>query len=296
MTSARLRGGFAAVVAAALVAIPGAARADDSPGPRAEKVAPPPRPLGDPFARDVGLVEIGATAGIAGATLAGYLGAAPTPRWTRTNAFDLHVRDGLRLASPGARNAARAVSDFFLAMQSAYVVAVDPIATAWLGHGRFDVGARMVFVDLEAMTLVAALDLVTVDVAGRERPYGRACVGAAASTDDCTGARRFQSFFSGHSSMTFAAAGLTCAHHARMPLYGGGLADALACGGTVGVAAATATLRVAADQHWATDVLVGSAIGFAAGFFVPSWLHYRRAGADVAALVVPNGVFATARF
>jgi membrane-associated phospholipid phosphatase len=38
---------------------------------------------------------------------------------------------------------------------------------------------------------------------------------------------------------------------------------------------ATAVTRIMADRHYATDGLVGAAIGFASGYGVPWLLHYR---------------------
>jgi hypothetical protein len=34
---------------------------------------------------------------------------------------------------------------------------------------------------------------------------------------------KFQSFISGHTLMAFTGAGLICAHHSHLPLYGGGV-------------------------------------------------------------------------
>jgi len=91
---------------------------------------------------------------------------------------------------------------------------------------------------------------------------------------DCDEKRRYVSFFSGHSSVAFTSAGLTCAHHQRLPLYGGGAADAAACGAMIAVALSTASFRVLADEHYMSDILVGSAVGFAAGYGLPTLLHY----------------------
>jgi hypothetical protein len=303
MTIARMRLIFvaAAAVSTGLASpvlgapAPGEPAASASP-PAPGRASAPDELAWDPRWRRVDAVELGATAAVGAGALLAYVFAEPTPRWTAISGFDRGVRDGLRLSSPGARNAARAVSDFLLAMQTAFVLGVDPIFAAWLGHGRRDVAEQLLFMDLEVLALTSAVDIAVVDGTGRERPYGASCVSRDASSSDCTDRRRYQSFFSGHSTTTFAAAGLTCAHHARMPLWGGGLRDAFACAGTVGVAAATATLRVASDQHWATDVLVGSAFGFAAGYGLPSLLHYRAGGVDVAGVVTPFGAFAAGRF
>jgi membrane-associated phospholipid phosphatase len=43
-------------------------------------------------------------------------------------------------------------------------------------------------------------------------------------------------------------------------------------------AATTGIGRLVADQHYATDVLVGSAAGFAVGYAIPTLLHYTAGG------------------
>ena len=49
---------------------------------------------------------------------------------------------------------------------------------------------------------------------------------------------------------------------------------------------ATAILRVAADMHWATDVLAGAAAGTLIGGGLPALLHPRAGGAG-GAMITP---------
>jgi hypothetical protein len=72
-----------------------------------------------------------------------------------------------------------------------------------------------------------------------------------------------------------ASAGLICAHHLNVPLYGGGAPDLAACGAAVGLGLATGVMRMTADRHYASDIIVGSVIGFGGGFGLPLLLHYR---------------------
>jgi hypothetical protein len=39
---------------------------------------------------------------------------------------------------------------------------------------------------------------------------------------------------------------------------------------------ATGALRIASDNHWATDVLVGHVSGYLAGYLLPTLLYYRK--------------------
>jgi hypothetical protein len=70
------------------------------------------------------------------------------------------------------------------------------------------------------------------------------------------------------------AAALTCTHHSNLPLYGGGAAEELACGLSLGAAAATGYGRVVTEMHYPSDVIVGFGVGAFAGWALPELLHY----------------------
>jgi membrane-associated phospholipid phosphatase len=57
-------------------------------------------------------------------------------------------------------------------------------------------------------------------------------------------------------------------------------------------AAATGWLRVAADQHWATDVLAAAAVGTAVGWAIPTFSLRPVARAGGATVVPAPGGFA----
>lgn len=60
-----------------------------------------------------------------------------------------------------------------------------------------------------------------------------------------------------------------------------------ACATTLVAASATGVLRVVADKHWASDVLVGSAVGTATGLLFPLLLHY-TSGARPPVAILPE--------
>jgi membrane-associated phospholipid phosphatase len=95
---------------------------------------------------------------------------------------------------------------------------------------------------------------------GRQRPYARyGAAGRVATNDDNT------SFISGHSVLGFsitASAGLIChwRHYKTEPyVWGAGIALSLS----------TEYLRMSADKHYLSDVLVGGGVGIATGLLVP---------------------------
>jgi membrane-associated phospholipid phosphatase len=195
------------------------------------------------------------------------------------SAFDESARSALRLRSTIARNTARDVSDLLLTVSITYPFFIDALAAAYLKHHSPDVASQMVQMDLEAISVNAFLSSLISNLTGRERPYGRLCAADPAHQSfDCSSTSRDRSFFSGHSSTAFTSAGLVCSHHLHLNLFGGGAPDVIACVTSLLAAGATASLRVMADQHYASDVLVGSTIGAAMGFGLPWLLHYRGGG------------------
>ncbi|MEM1032959.1 MAG: phosphatase PAP2 family protein [Myxococcota bacterium] len=197
-------------------------------------------------------------------------------RWDNANAFDSEFRSLIRLPTLSQQNTARDASDILLTL-SINLALIDTLIVTWWGHNADTVAFQMGLMTVEAVGFASAIQGLTAGFASRQRPYvNELCVGDdVRELNNCRSRNRFRSFFSGHSTATFAIAGATCVHHHYLPLYGGGVPDALACAGALGMAAATATLRVSADQHWTSDVLTGAVIGAGSGVLVPWLLHYR---------------------
>jgi membrane-associated phospholipid phosphatase len=208
-----------------------------------------------------------------GATLIGpdtehvYRGALP---------LDEEVRAVLRADSPAARSAAKTAADVSVAVLASYPVLVEGVFNAWLYRESPEVAGQLVLINLEAAAIAAALTGVTKSLASRERPYGRLCgTELNARSEDCVDDSRYVSFFSGHSSASFAAASVSCVQNQYVPLWGA-QGRALPCLLGYGGAATIAGLRVVADRHYVSDVLVGAAVGTGVGLVVP-WLHFRDA-------------------
>jgi membrane-associated phospholipid phosphatase len=221
------------------------------------------------------LLTSAATAVIVGAQLLPE----ETEGWgTRGILADEPTRRTLRMRSYHGSLYARDGSDIAVMLAVGYPVLVDSLAVAWWHHGNSQVGVEMALMQAETLAVTSAIQSVVSGLSGRERPYGRRCGGDLADSSlDCKERDRFRSFFSGHTSVSFAAAGAFCSHHLHIPLYGGGGADKLACVLGFANAAAAGTLRIAADRHYLSDVLVGAGLGTFTGFFVPWFLHYRPA-------------------
>jgi hypothetical protein len=219
--------------------------------------------------------------GIAGLVAAGSLVIPQSPgRWRGGILVDEDVRDGIGLGSYRAQRGARDASDVLIAALIAYPVLVDGVIVTYGAYESADVAEQMLLIDAEVLAITAAMQTLIAGLASRERPYGRNCGdGLPEESRDCRQRSRHRSFYSGHSSIAFAAAGLSCSHHVQLELYGGGAADAAACGGALVAAAATGALRVIGDVHYVSDVAIGAAWGSLTGFGLPWLLHYRTSRA-----------------
>jgi membrane-associated phospholipid phosphatase len=197
-------------------------------------------------------------------------------RWTSENSFDAAVRDAVVPNSIEGRERARDVSDIALVAQGNQIL-FDTLVVAWWHHHSAEVAWQMALINVETIALNVGINGLITGFASRERPYRGRCGPDFDSDplDDCRSSKRYRSFYSGHTSTTFAMAGLTCMHHAYLPLYGGGWADTAICPVSFLVAGLTGSMRVLGDQHWASDVMVGAGMGTLIGLGVPWLFHYR---------------------
>lgn len=180
------------------------------------------------------------------------------------------ARRALRLDRSSSRLVASHASDALLYGLILYPV-VDALLVAAPRSGR--VAWQMLVLDAEVLGPAAFITVTLEHVSGRGRPFLRHCLqGRASEPRDCTESGReehYKSFPSGHTVLGAAGAGLVCAHHGALPLYGGGAPDAAAC---IGAAAATlvqGALRVMGDRHYLSDVVFGLGLGFGLGYGIP---------------------------
>lgn len=189
-----------------------------------------------------------------------------------TNGFDSGARDRLvwdELAP--ARHASDALA---FAVFPAGLVAHQLLAAR--ASGEVEAGLVDVLVVAETAALAMTLNQATKFAVGRRRPFVQyrnwpEAERAPDADDDL-------SFFSGHSTFTFAVA---AAAGTVSDLRGYRSAPWVWAVG-LGLAATTGYLRIAGDKHYLSDVLVGAAVGTAAGVALPRLLHPREAGGEVA--------------
>jgi membrane-associated phospholipid phosphatase len=190
--------------------------------------------------------------------------------------YDNGVRSLLRAETRSGRDAARIVGDIGYRTMLIYPF-LDLLITPLAVHGNPEVAWQMFAMDAEVMAIAGFVGIFTDHIFGRGRPSQRECARDGSYERFCNGADQFGSFLSGHSAIAAAGAGLTCAHHLNMPLYGGGAGDVVACAAAAAVAVTTGVARIVNDRHWATDVTAGLLIGGLVGYGLPALLHYRAA-------------------
>jgi membrane-associated phospholipid phosphatase len=203
----------------------------------------------------------------------------PQCRWCTPGAFDEWVHGQLLWSDPGQ---AGTWSDALqVAVPAGAIVAL--VAPSLVeGAGRRAGEDALLVAEAYAIALLGT-EAAKVSAA-RLRPDAFDGTGPATSLDSRV------SFWSGHTSPTFAAA-TAAGTVARVRGYeswpwimGVGLAGA----------ATTGYLRVAADKHWATDVLAGAAFGAGVGLAVP--LLHRAKDAGVTLLPAPGGAALSIRW
>ena len=212
--------------------------------------------------------------------VASYLriaGPRPGPDWTGGVLADDWVEDHTAIQNLAKRKVVTTTTDVFFYGSMAYRLVDSAILPALVGRSP-DVAFQMSMIDLESFGFVAIVLWGGQAVFGRERPYVKRCSdpGFRASETGCSpdSAEPNRSFFAGHPAVVLTAAGLTCTHHAHLPLYGGG-GDGLACGIMIGAAVATGVGRLVTEEHHLSDVIVGYGVGVIGGFVMPEFLHYR---------------------
>ena len=180
------------------------------------------------------------------------------------NRIDRGTRDALRWSNTDLAHNLSNLAAFVVAPMAA--LGLSAVGARNAGEGPTFWTDALVMV--ESVALTALLNQIVKFSAGRERPYRAAQSEDERARSDPDGNL---SFFSGHTSLAFALAvsSATIATMRDRPM-----APALWAIG-LPVAAAAGWLRIAADRHYFTDVLVGALVGSVIGFLVP-WLHRAR--------------------
>lgn len=187
-------------------------------------------------------------------------------RWCNPPGIDREIHDGLRWSSLGTPDTISYITA--LAMSPIFVFGLDLLAAYNEGV------TRAAWVDLlliaEATSVAMAMNQTVKFLVGRQRPFVRFETGEVHQPSDSN-----LSFYSGHTTFVFA---IAVSAGTIATLRGYRLTPWIWTAGLV-IAVATAYLRIAADRHYFSDVLVGAVAGSATGFAIPYFFHGRVRGA-----------------
>lgn len=192
-----------------------------------------------------------------------------TCRWCRSDTLDVEARDTLRWRDPRGAQDLSDVAAF--AVVPSATLGLDALAAS---HDHALRGAGLdAYLVLEATVLAADVNQLTKLLVARERPYVQTAQagegGRRRHTDDDD-----VSFFSGHATEAFALAAAT----GTVATMRGYRWAPVPWGFGCVLAAGTGYLRIAADRHWLTDVLVGTIVGIGIGIAVPLLFHAPAGG------------------
>jgi membrane-associated phospholipid phosphatase len=203
-----------------------------------------------------------------------------TCHWCEPGGFDASVRNAL------VWNDRFRTADVLSSVTALGILPVSAVGYLILSaHGRGDTRAGLVdsLLLVEAASVALLLNQTAKLLVGRQRPYAFYGHDVGASANEAN-----LSFPGGHSSFVFSVAAATVTL-ASMRGYSG---TAAVAGVGFVLASGVAYLRMAADQHYLSDILVGAAIGGLVGWAIPRFLHSPEPGAPQpgALRVAPGGL------
>jgi membrane-associated phospholipid phosphatase len=226
---------------------------------------------------DLTVTGVGAAAWIAGEWFQPTLAPASC-HWCEVDALDDAVREKLLWTHPATADTLSDVTGFALAPLAA--IGLDVLAASHDGSLRnWAEDGAIVF---EATAIATGVHILTKILVGRERPFVHALAPETKSRTPRPSDNNL-SFFSGHTTGTFALAAsagtvATMRGYRWAPLVWG-------VGGAFAVT--TGYLRIAADKHWLTDVVVGMLVGAGIGIGVPYLFHRPESVATTSAGLKP---------
>lgn len=203
------------------------------------------------------------------------------PEWDSGILFDQAVVDAALVRDPEAHRAWAIAGD--VPFVGALVwSSVEPLIAGLVYDWR--VGAQLAWMNAEAFSVLTVALWTSQFVLPRRRPVtSELCSPEDRAADrelegfgrTCGGEDSGRSFIGGHVAVAATAAALTCFHHAYVPIYGGGIPDAVPCAtGILGTGLVFAA-RTMTATHYFSDNALGVGVGIMAAM-VPWGLHYAR--------------------
>lgn len=202
-------------------------------------------------------------------------------RWCVPGPLDAQLRADTLWANPSAADTTSTV----LGVGVIPVSMIGFLVLSANASGNLSAGLADALLVAEAVSISQVLTQVVKVTVARQRPwayYGPNPGGEGSASN--------QSFYSGHTSFAFATVAATLAVATLRAYPGAWIAGASG----FAVSAFVGYLRMAADAHYFTDVLVGAAAGSLVGFAIPYLFHGRRDPSQPGAVSpAPGGIAVT---
>ena len=165
----------------------------------------------------------------------------------------------------------------------------------------------MIIIATRAFATEKLFGLAVKNLAGRERPRQIGCRADINHSTLCNAKKdQFRSFYSAHTATAFNFAGLFLFQQQFLDPYGlsswletrlGRLGRSLVLYmPPLAVATGIAWLRVKAEEHWFSDVAVGTAAGLGTGYFMPKLLYTGRDNSKLGLSMQYGGAVLSYRF
>ena len=201
-------------------------------------------------------------------------------RWTKTNFIDDAVRDTVQWNSAHTRDA-NMISNLVLGAIPvagfAALLFTDGSGLSSPTTSRAKQAGIGGLIMLESASVAMLANQIVKFIALRKRPYTRNPSYDEKASDD------HLSFYSGHTTTAFA---LAVSGAMLYDMKGGNHPGAVWTAALV-LASGVGYLRISADKHYFSDVLVGALLGAAAGYLVPKLLHQKDKEHTVNYTVMP---------
>ena len=217
---------------------------------------------------------------ITGALAAGYLtvefagGPPDEARWRGGILFDGAVRRALVKKSRKGRDDWNTASDVFALIPQGMML-VDSLLVPLLSDDwNTEVAWQLTVIAAQSEAVAGLLARAGHFGVARARPDVEPCRRDSSYSASCFRGST-AGFPGGHVASAAVGAGVVCAHHLHLPLYGGAFWDPAACVANSAVALVAGYARMAGDRHYISDTIVGAALGAGAGFLLPWFVHYR---------------------
>jgi membrane-associated phospholipid phosphatase len=271
---------------AALVTLGGAraaaqVEAVSAPSPRAEPVARDATAIDDEQRlrwrwRRWGAFDYAITGALAAGYLSVELAAGPPDqaRWRGGILFDGAVRRALIKGSRKGRDDWNTASDVFALIPQGMMLIDSLLVPLLTDDWNTEVAWQLTVIAAQSEAITGLFARSGHYGIARERPDVVPCRRDPEYSASCYRGST-ASFPGGHVASAFVGAGVVCAAHLRLPLYGGGFWDPAACVVNTAVAATAGYARMAGGRHYISDTVVGAALGASAGFLLPWLVHYR---------------------